>query len=141
MKKRAYDGEDPPVVEALVAKFTGGFNTLKYAEQRKVNGKYTKMNRVLIVKEKKLLKSLAKVKVGAAFRKLQMIRCLKKTLEECKAAWSPKISEAHEKDWVQTMQKRIQLLCRDYSQASLKPAKWFLKVFGDGEHEEDVSPC
>ena len=141
VKKKAYDGVDPPIVDVLVIKFAGGFNTLKYAETRKVKGKYVKLNKVQIVKEKRLLKGLDKIKKGAAFKKTQMLRCLKKTVEESKDSWSPKLGEAHEKDWIQTMQKRIQLMCRDFSQAGLRPAKWFLKAFGDSEDEEDVSPC
>ena len=143
MKKQAYDGEDPPIVDVLVLKFSGGFNTLKYAEARKVKGKSVKMNKALIVKEKRLLQNLGRIKAGAAFKKTQMLRCLRKTLAQCKAAWSPPMVEGHEKDWVLTMQKRIQLLCRDWTQAGRKPAKWYKKVFGveEGKDEEDVSPC
>ena len=141
MKRSAYDGPYPELVEVLVVKFTAGYNTLKYAEARTVKNKSVKLNKVLIVKEKKLLEGLSKLKAGASFKKLQMLRCLRTTLEECKEAWSPKLKESDEKDWVQTMQKRIQLLCRDWAQAGRKPAKWFLKAFGKGEDEEDVSPC
>ena len=155
-KEKAYSGRDGPLVKILKAKFREGKTCLKYKEIRNGSeGKKGPLKRIkqdtsLIVKEKKLLLQLRGLNKGASFKKLQMIRSLKVALAAVRDAWKPSLEAHHTEEWLETMQKRLQLLCRDWSQAQRKDPQpsWFRKDFPecsphacredeDEEHNED----
>jgi hypothetical protein len=126
-ERTTYRGSDQELAD-VVKPFATEPNFFKYDQDAKT------ANKQMLKSGCTFLQAMKQVSPNLSFTNKKIKNCLHLVWKDCRENWDQKLTDKFEKDWVQTMQKRIGLAIKHIKKSA--KSKWAIQIFGLTEDVE-----